>query len=104
MKKHIRGHHDIIGGCMILMLFLLPAESWAQASDYAGIELGSPAYSYYLAESIIQSYQRLFQPRFSWRSRRKCRFVKNCCVPDKTRLLTGIVSEIMTQYPDKSPY
>ncbi len=97
MKKHIRGHHDIIGGCMILMLFLLPAESWAQASDYAGIELGSPAYSYYLAESIIQSYQRLFQIDDTFQKKLISTNLKPQNVYERT---LGIMEEFDTLFPD----
>ncbi len=50
-----------LGNCLMICVLLMPAIISAQTVNYAGTDLGSPAYSYYLTEGIMTSYQRQFQ-------------------------------------------
>ena len=61
MKRHITRFNCTVGGCLFACLCLLTTISSAQDAKYAGTGLGTPAFSYYLAETIIQSYQNMFQ-------------------------------------------
>ena len=56
------GKHRIIrliGGSLLLIVNLFPVRGYAQG-DYSGTEPGTAAYAYYLAQSIINSYQIFF--------------------------------------------
>lgn len=63
MKRPIHAFERIVGGGVLLLL-VLSGTSLAQPAltpNSKDTELGTPAYSYYLAEGIMQSYQTLFQ-------------------------------------------
>ena len=96
MKRHKTYVNRMIGNFLLAGLFLLPAVSSAQESKYAGIDLGSPAFSYYLAEEIIQSYQSLFQLEDTFQRKPISHNLKPQNVYERT---LGIMEEFETLFP-----
>jgi hypothetical protein len=90
--RFIRAIRDYLFAC----LFLLPMASSAQDSKYAGTGLGTPAFSYYLAESIIQSYQNMFQLDDNFQRKPISSNLKPQNVYERT---LGIMEEFETLFP-----
>ena len=99
LKRHSLRFNRMIGICLSAFLFLLPAVSSAQNTpdtNTKGIELGTPAFSYYLAEGIIQSYQSLFQIEDAFQKKLISNNLKPQNVYERT---LGIMEEFETLFP-----
>ncbi len=96
MKKQNRHIIRTIGGCLFACLFLLTTMSSAQDAKYAGTGLGTPAFSYYLAENIIQSYRSLYQIEETFQRKPISDNLKPQNVYKRT---LGIMEEFVTLFP-----
>jgi hypothetical protein len=96
MKRQNTRFNRTIGGCLVACLFLFPAVSSAQGTTYAGTGLGTPAFSYYLAESIIRSYQNMFQLDENFQRKPISNNLKPQNVYERT---LGIMEEFETLFP-----
>lgn len=101
--NHIIMRHDhhthikhLIHGVLVAWMGLAPVILHAQTPSYAGTELGTPAYSYYLAVEVIQAYQDLFQITDTYDKKPISANLKPQNVYERT---LGVMEEFDTLFP-----
>ena len=84
-----------LGKNIIFMFCLVPTLVNAQ-EDYSGTQLGTPAYSYYLAENILRSYQQMFQLQDDFQKKAISNNLRPRNVYERT---LGVMEEFDTLFP-----
>ena len=83
--------------CLMVGFALCLSSSFVNAQDrYSGIEIGTPAYSYYLAENILRSYEQMFQIQDNFQKKAISNNLRPRNVYERT---LGVMEEFDTLFP-----